>query len=210
MKNMKNYCTACLLGTSLKSASSYSTTFSGSTLFGRKTFSSAKGRKSSILYATLPSLPDRFGRWRFLQDLLDGDVKDDVVTGVLYNVLENYLMDPPVTASADGTQGSPALTPTLITQLETVLETFTESEIMALPGDTNETLLQNLEKLLPDPEEDEDAHKSAWDTVIEIHGRDMVKAKEMNPTEEWRRLCLVARLLVHYDFLSRDIYQSSQ
>ena len=69
----------------------------------------------------------------------------------------------------------------------------------------DDKLVEKFENLLPDPLDDEDAHKSTWDMVLEIHGRDMVKANEMNATTEWRKLCLTARLLIHYDFLSRSV-----
>lgn len=163
---------------------------------------------SSELHATMPfPLTDRFSKWKFLQDLLDGDMDGEVINRVLYHVLSNYLKDPPATASEDGVLGSPQLTPQLVAQLEQVLETSQDGSIVAFAVDSNDDnkLIQKLENLLPDPLNDEDAHRSAWDTVIEIHGRDMVKANEMNPTTEWRTLCLVARLLIHCDFLSRNI-----
>ena len=152
----------------------------------------------------MPTFADRFGKWKFLQDLLDGDIEGDVLHRVLYSVLSNYLNDPPAAASQDAAIGSPQLTPQLVTQLEKVLQTSTDGSIVVFVEDADDKVVQLLENLLPDPLEDEDAYKSAWDTVIEIHGRDMVKANEMNPTTEWRKLCLVARLLIHYDFLSRS------
>lgn len=152
----------------------------------------------------MPTFADRFGKWKFLQDLLDGDIEGDVIHRVLYSVLSNYLNDPPAAASQDAAIGSPQLTPQLVTQLEKVLQTSTDGSIVVFVEDADDKVVQLLENLLPDPLEDEDAYKSAWDTVIEIHGRDMVKANEMNPTTEWRKLCLVARLLIHYDFLSRS------
>lgn len=158
------------------------------------------------LHATVPSFPDRFGRWRFLQDLLDGDIEGDVINRLLFNVLSNYLKDPPAAASKDAALGSPQLTPQLITQLEEVLETSRDGSIAAFVEDADDDLIKKLEDLLPDPLDDEDAHKSTWDTVIEIHGRDLVKAKEMNPTTEWQQRCLAARLLIHYDFLSGSEY----
>ena len=159
---------------------------------------------SGKLCATVSSFEDRFGRWKFLRDLLDGDVEGDVINRVMYNVLSNYLNNPPAAASQDATLGSPQLTQQLVAQLEEVLDTSSDGSIVAFADDADDKLIEKLENLLPDPLEDEDAHRSAWDTVIEIHGRDMVKANETNPTTEWRKLCLAARLLIHYDFLSRS------
>ena len=65
----------------------------------------------------------------------------------------------------------------------------------------DELILELLEDILPDPQEDEDASKSLWDTLIELHGRDMVKFNETNRTKEWRVRCLVARLILHFDFI---------
>jgi hypothetical protein len=63
------------------------------------------------------------------------------------------------------------------------------------------SMVELLEGLLPDPREDEDAHKSVWDTVIEIHGREMVQYNETNPSPEWKISSLVARLLINFDFI---------
>jgi Cft2 family RNA processing exonuclease len=72
------------------------------------------------------------------------------------------------------------------------------------------TMLQLLEGLLPNAEEDADAFKSLWDTVMEIHGREAVKYHETkNPTLDWKLACVVARLLLHFDFLTLGIVTSS-
>ena len=71
-------------------------------------------------------------------------------------------------------------------------------------------ILERLEQFLPNPSEDEEAHKSLWDLVIELHGRESVKSNEMSskhPTEylDWKLRNVVARILIHHDFLSLGI-----
>jgi hypothetical protein len=65
-------------------------------------------------------------------------------------------------------------------------------------------LLELLEQLLPDPDNDEDAAKGLWDTIIELHGRESVKINERQIPQNigWRTRCLIARLLIYYDFLT--------
>jgi hypothetical protein len=65
--------------------------------------------------------------------------------------------------------------------------------------------LEKLETLLPDPRENEDAHKGSWDTVLELHGREAVKINERKATPEWKAICMVARLLIYFDFMTRGV-----
>lgn len=77
------------------------------------------------------------------------------------------------------------------------------------------SLVEQIEKLLPDPVEDEDAHKSAWDLVIELYGREGVRVREENiqrfgvdgskENMSWKTLCCIGRVLIHYDFLNKGI-----
>eukprot|EP00986_Skeletonema_menzelii_P017069 scaffold17363_cov145-Skeletonema_menzelii.AAC.5 len=83
------------------------------------------------------------------------------------------------------------------------------------------SILTQIEQLLPDPIEDEESYKSAWDVVIDLYGRESVRVKEeklqrekesggrgtmMNLENlEWRTLCAVGRVLIHYDFLTKGV-----
>lgn len=77
------------------------------------------------------------------------------------------------------------------------------------------SVVNQIERLLPDPVEDEEAHKSAWDLVIELYGREGVRVREENiqrngvegskENMSWKTLCCVARVLIHYDFLNKGI-----
>lgn len=65
------------------------------------------------------------------------------------------------------------------------------------------SLLMDLETLLPDPIDDEDASKGLWDIVIELNGRESVKINERDGRFAWKLRCMIARILLYYDFLSK-------
>ena len=155
------------------------------------------------MYATVPSFVSRFEKWRFLQDLLDGDIDDGTLGKLLLSVLDDFLNNQPTKTSDDMVSGSPELTPDLISKLHASIEALRQDSEAAMTDFSEAGAISMLDELLPDPTEDEDAHKSVWDTIMEIHGQDMVRAHETNPTIEWRKLCLAARLLIHFDFLSK-------
>lgn len=93
------------------------------------------------------------------------------------------------------------------------------------------SILEQMEQLLPDPDEDEEAFKSAWDVVIDLYGRESVRVREEALQREkerrtvevvagfedgssgaavaenlqWRTLCAAGRLLIHYDFLTKGV-----
>lgn len=81
------------------------------------------------------------------------------------------------------------------------------------------SMLMGIESMLPDPDEDEEAHVSAWDVVIELYGRESVRVKEEKLQREreeggttcdaenlqWRTLAAAARVLIHYDFLTKGV-----
>ncbi|KAL7476201.1 hypothetical protein ACHAW6_002079 [Cyclotella cf. meneghiniana] len=79
------------------------------------------------------------------------------------------------------------------------------------------SLLSRMEGFLPHPSREEEAHKSAWDVIIELHGRESVRINEeklqrwglegegFRENMEWKTLCCLGRVLIHYDFLTRGI-----
>ena len=83
------------------------------------------------------------------------------------------------------------------------------------------SILTQIEQLLPDPMEDEESYKSAWDVVIDLYGRESVRVKEEKLQREkesggrgtttylenleWRTLCAMGRVLIHYDFLTKGV-----
>ena len=83
-----------------------------------------------------------------------------------------------------------------------------------------ESILSHIEQLLPDPIEDEEAYKSSWDVVIDLYGRESVRVNEEGLQREkegasgdrlsaenlqWRTLCALGRVLIHYDFLTKGV-----
>eukprot|EP00536_Pseudo-nitzschia_multiseries_P015184 jgi/Psemu1/217143/e_gw1.835.2.1 len=166
---------------------------------------------------------DRFDRWRFLQDFLDGDhPSSDVVNIVLYRVLEGALKYPRPAGGGDtlGSAEIEELTAEVKERIAKILSDYsTEGRVKALvtissndDGYEEEEklaleILEQIEGVLPDPIENEDDHKSLWDTVIQIHGREAVKISEtQRPVSmEWRVASTVTRVLLHYDFLTLGI-----
>ena len=94
------------------------------------------------------------------------------------------------------------------------------------------SLLQAIEKLLPDPVEDEENHKGAWDLVMDLNGRESVRIREeklyrigngglrANGTAsdggvevvcreslQWRTVSAVTRVLIYYDFLTKGVLE---
>jgi hypothetical protein len=93
------------------------------------------------------------------------------------------------------------------------------------------SILEGIERLLPDRTEDEESHRSVWDVIIDLHGRESVRIMEeglrvemlMNDDDgdaggigslmnirskrslQWRTLCSIGRVLIHYDFLTRGV-----
>jgi hypothetical protein len=152
-------------------------------------------------------LNDRFSRWRFLQGILEEEADNDIVNQILFQVLEGAVKFTKPKGDDAQETGSPEITTELKEKMEKVLSTAIDGHISAL-GDSDGSVLQLLEGLLPDPLEEEDAARSVWDTVIELHGREAVKFNEANPTPEWKISCIVARLLIHFDFLTLGIVTS--
>lgn len=157
-------------------------------------------------------LSDRFDRWKFLQNLLDGDVATEDVNHLVYAVLDGYIKYPKPELEDSKDDGSPPPTPEIIGIVRDLLESaeggaIAVSDPKGGPGDV--AVLEKMKRILPDRKENEDAFKSNWDTLIEIHGRDIVKFSEENPTPQWDVDCVVARVLIYYDFVTYGIIDST-
>jgi hypothetical protein len=150
-------------------------------------------------------LEDRFGRWRFLQRLLDGEVSAHDATELLVAVLHNSLT---ASQTKEGSDGNVELSTEQRNRLQAFLDRmgdgnasiFEQGQLVVDPSQVDQ-----LDALLPDMDSDEDAYKGLWDTVIELHGREAVKIDESNRSPTWTACCLTARLLIHYDFLSEGV-----
>lgn len=166
---------------------------------------------------------DRFDRWKFLQDLLEGDYpSSDVVNKVLYRVLDGVLKYPRPSGGRDtlGSDDTVEMTADVKETIKSILaDHSTEGRVNAVMamgnGDKDfvkdkkaalETL-EKLERVLPDPVENEDDYKSLWDTVIELYGREAVKYNESQKPVllDWKIANTVTRVLLHFDFLTFGI-----
>jgi hypothetical protein len=149
-------------------------------------------------------LDDHFNRWRWLQRLLDEETDPDETNRILYRVIDGYLRFP-----SEDAEGSPDLTTPRKTNLENIIQNARAGKIEAIMSDAtaSSNIMEQLERLLPDPTDDEDASNSLWDTVIEIAGRESVKQNEQSGRMEWTIRCMVARVLIFYDFLIRGLVE---
>ena len=76
--------------------------------------------------------------------------------------------------------------------------------------------------LLPDPIDTKDRHKGKWDIIMDLHGREstcILEDRLRREQEEeggllirqtrqnlrWWTLCLVGRVLIHFDFLTKGV-----
>jgi hypothetical protein len=149
-------------------------------------------------------LGDLFDRWRWMQRLLEEEDDPNDTNQILYAVLKSYFDNP-------GTdEGAPELTSEIKSQMQSLLlADASNRSIVAIDLNTGSTASADVQKrltsLLPNAEEQEDAVKSLWDVIIEIHGRESVKINEREARDEWNIRCLVARLLIYFDFLSRGL-----
>lgn len=166
-------------------------------------------------------LTQQFNRWRFLQELLEGDVHYGDVNELLYNVLNAYLHSDP----SQRDEGSPILTESIRTTLKQLLlikdtKEFTSDSCIPIfcpgcvvpssaddyDGHTRTLLLvSQLESLLPDPIEEKDAHDGLWDTIEGLHGWEGVRMNRQNPCKDWEVRCTVARVLIWFDFLAEGV-----
>lgn len=182
-------------------------------------FSSSSSSPSSLT-ARL-KLYDRFDRWKFLQELLDDMVEDEDVHQLLYVVLSEYQASPKDdNRDADdvddedddkedeGKSNIRIATPQQRDIVTALLENANANT--GIPAMTDTAILQQIEQLLPDPEEDEDGMKSCWDTVMELHGRESVKVNEEAGDPRWKAVSIVSRVLIHYEFLLDGIESLSR
>uniref|UniRef100_A0A7R9WUK1 RxLR effector protein n=1 Tax=Craspedostauros australis TaxID=1486917 RepID=A0A7R9WUK1_9STRA len=159
---------------------------------------------------------EEFDRWKFMKDLLDEEVSSTDVNELMYLMLSGY-MDRTEDDNDEAEQtGSPVVDDELRAKLRTVIGMSEGDESdSAVPGLVGTDLIVHdaetldlMESLLPDPEEDEDGYTSMWDIIKELHGREMVKISERNGTIEWKSVCVIARMLAYYDFLTEGMPKS--
>mmetsp|Transcript_13957 Transcript_13957/g.23196 ORF Transcript_13957/g.23196 Transcript_13957/m.23196 type:complete len:220 (-) Transcript_13957:109-768(-) len=156
-------------------------------------------------------LTDNFNRWKYMQNLLDEELEAQDVNQILFVLLDNYMNAPSGGDPADSS--APERTVELLEIIEGLLQ-YERSSIPAVkdpdcqPGDDEQALIE-IEKLLPDPVEKEDAAKGAWDTVSELHGRTSLAYNEREGRPAWNVVCMVARVMIYFEFLTGDGLVSS-
>lgn len=166
---------------------------------------------------------DRFDRWRFLQNFLEGDhPSSDIVNIVLYRVLDGALKYPRPSGGSDtlGSEETEEMTAEVKEKIREILSDYSvEGRVNAVvtmcddDGDNGEAkksalaILDQIESVLPDPVENEEDYKSLWDTIIELHGRESVKFHQsQDPVSlDWKVANTVTRVLLHFDFLTLGI-----
>mmetsp|Transcript_10711 Transcript_10711/g.25772 ORF Transcript_10711/g.25772 Transcript_10711/m.25772 type:complete len:254 (-) Transcript_10711:46-807(-) len=172
------------------------------------------------VHITFSNIEDRFDRWRFLQDILEGDYPSpEIVNIVLYRVLDGALKYPRPSEGSDGNDFVEIKAEVKQKIEEILTEHSIDGQVKAVATMSNFDgdyevakknmleILEQLEKILPDQIEEEEDYKSLWDTIIELHGREAVKFNEsQNPISlDWKIANIVTRVLLHYDFLTLGI-----
>ena len=175
-------------------------------------------------------LTSQFERWTFLQRLLDNELSPMDINELLYSVLKSWI-DYPISDRGNLDASSPNLKDENIALLKDMVNSFqtdvlgNDGSIPVIEMDTQikknygRDLRKDLESLLPDKYEDPDSYEGLWDLVRELHGEESVQYQEekiarnmydnrSNESDEdydWGALCLVARILIHFDFLTEGI-----
>ena len=161
-------------------------------------------------------LDSKFGRWKFMLDTMDedGEVDPQDVNEILYKVLKSFYDNPRPEFTEDGkTNPSAILTED---QRELLVEDLFRIEnsvgvISVMPMEDEEftdeytRILDLLEKLQPDPIEDEDDFRSCWDIVLEMYGREATKHAQQTGDVQFEFRSSIVRLLLHYEFLTDGI-----
>jgi len=175
-------------------------------------------------------LKSQFNRWTFLQKLLDEELPVKDVETILFQVLQSWVIFPlPERSDKDG---APTFTEAqvkdlykLVSQFQSYHSTHGHIPILSakiqdeLKGKNN--LVSALESLLPDEDEDPDGYEGLWNLINDLHGEESIESKKMifnsfsslskntkgipKSLNNWSKLCLVARMLIHMDFLTKGM-----
>lgn len=149
-------------------------------------------------------LSSEFSRWTFLQDILEEDAESQDANEVLYWVLKSFIENPREKQLLSDEQRNILL-----------LELFHIEDgvrvIRALPeiggeyNEVHEKTLELLNKLQPDPVENEDDFKSCWDILLMLYGMEATKYAQKTEDVEFKFRSSVVRILLHYDFLTEGV-----
>ena len=153
------------------------------------------------------NLTQQFERWKFLQDLLEGEVEHEEVNELLHSVLKAYLTLDPTQRPSD--ESAPLLDETDVMTINLLLSKGVNYIPVLQDGCkvsiSDVSILSNLESILPDPSENKDVFQGLWDHVIELHGRESLKINQESRCKDWEARCIVARVLIWFEFLSEGV-----
>mmetsp|Transcript_12947 Transcript_12947/g.24329 ORF Transcript_12947/g.24329 Transcript_12947/m.24329 type:complete len:220 (+) Transcript_12947:96-755(+) len=163
-------------------------------------------------------LNSKFGRWKYLKGIIEEDIGGNDVNVILYQVLRSFVDNPRPRKTEDGQSNpSPELTEE---QGNLLLQRLFQMDdgigfIAAMPEQNedfnckHEEMFTLLEKLQPDPVENEDDFKSCWDILTEIYGREATKIAQQTGNISFKYRSSIVRLLIHYDFLTQGLGEHS-
>lgn len=212
--------TSCTVGCYNPSMEGKATASRASKLLHQSVYTSSEGvnNNNNDVVQRL-ELSEQFNRWKFLQDLLEGEVDYRDVNELLYCVFHAYLHSDPTQRD----ESSPKLTESTQTTLRQLLSMekvveysiplFQPRCIVPSPSSGVESavlLMNRLESLLPDPIEQKDAHDGLWDTIEALHGWEGVRLSRQNPCRDWDARCTVARVLIWFDFLAVGVLSEKE
>ena len=163
---------------------------------------------SSISITERLELKSRFDRWKFLQDILEGDVNADDINQIVYQILQSNMNH----------SSSPLKVLNEEEKLEIIDRLFRYNEngegiVLALIHNDNMVIMgsdkvwDTLKGLLPTMEEDEESFKCGWDLIVELYGREATKISQKSGNPLWNAYADIVRLLIYLDFLSDGIIQ---
>lgn len=139
-----------------------------------------------------------------MQNFLDEEVEADDINEILYILLDNYKnarkVDPDDTSA-------PERTVELLQVVDDLLDKYAGSiPVLKGPGCTagDKDVLAEVEQLLPDPVDKEDAAKGAWDTVGELLGKSSLSYNEREGRQDWRAVFAIARVMIYFELLTGE------
>mmetsp|Transcript_10127 Transcript_10127/g.11598 ORF Transcript_10127/g.11598 Transcript_10127/m.11598 type:complete len:232 (-) Transcript_10127:86-781(-) len=158
-------------------------------------------------------LTEQIDRWLYLQDLLEGDAKGEDTNEILFSVINSFLDYPPPRKFTDEEGENIILEDSHVETMENLVS-IDGCSIQALKDPdckAGELIVVNaLEGLLPGEFENNDAYKSLWDMMEQLHGREAVGQSKASDGPNWDARCVVARVLIYFDFLQDGILEKPQ
>jgi len=150
-------------------------------------------------------LSSEFSRWKLLQEIMEEEIESSQdVNEILYLVLKSFVDNPREKQTLTEEQVD-----VLVGELFQIEDNIGFIPVMPLiVGEYNashKNTLELLEKLQPDPIENEDDFRSCWDILMAIYGIEATKIAQKTDDVEFKFRSGVVRLLLHYDFLTEGV-----